>query len=33
MKYLELIKESNDGLKERYEVVTERVAEIAADAD
>ena len=32
MKYLELIKESNEELKERYEVVTERVAEIAADA-
>ena len=32
MKYLELIKESNEELMERYEVVTERVAEIAADA-
>ena len=31
-KYLELIKESNEELMERYEVVTERVAEIAADA-
>ncbi len=32
MKYLELIKESNEELMERYQVVTERVAEIAADA-
>ena len=32
MKYLELIKESNEELMERYEVVTERVKEIAADA-
>ena len=32
MKYLELIKESNEELKERYELVTERVAELAADA-
>ncbi len=32
MKYLELIKESNEELKERYELVSERVAEIAADA-
>ena len=32
MKYLELIKESNEELSERYELVTERVAEIAADA-
>lgn len=32
MKYLELIKESNEELMERYEVVTERVAEIATDA-
>lgn len=32
MKYLELIKESNEELKERYELVTERVAEIAVDA-
>ncbi len=32
MKYLELIKENNEELMERYEVVTERVAEIAADA-
>jgi len=32
MKYLELIKESNEELKERYELVTERVEEIAQDA-
>ncbi len=32
MKYLELIKESNEELKERYELVTERVAELADDA-
>ena len=32
MKYLELIKENNEELMERYEVVTGRVAEIAADA-
>ena len=32
MKYLELIKENNEELTERYEVVTERVAELAADA-
>lgn len=32
MKYLELMKEQNEELKERYELVSERVAEIAADA-
>ena len=32
MKYLELIKEQNEELKERYELVSERVAELAADA-
>lgn len=32
MKYLELIKESNEELKERYELVTQRVAELAQDA-
>ena len=32
MKYLELIKESNEELKERYALVTERVAGLAADA-
>ena len=32
MKYLELIKESNEELQERYELVAERVAEIAQDA-
>ena len=32
MKYLELIKESNEELRERYELVTERVCEIAQDA-
>ena len=32
MKYLELIKESNEELQERYELVVERVAEIASDA-
>ncbi|MBQ6843566.1 MAG: aminopeptidase [Agathobacter sp.] len=32
MKYLELIKENNEELMERYEVVTERVAEISANA-
>ena len=32
MKYLELLKESNEDLKERYELVSERVAEIAQDA-
>ncbi len=32
MKYLELIKESNEELKERYELVSQRVAEIAEDA-
>ena len=32
MKYLELIKESNEELQERYELVAERVAEIAKDA-
>ena len=32
MKYLELIKESNEELQERYELVTERVAELAKDA-
>lgn len=32
MKYLELLKENNEELKERYELVTERVAEIAQDA-
>ena len=32
MKYLELLKESNEDLKERYELVTERVAELAQDA-
>ena len=32
MKYLELIKESNEELKERYELVAERVAELAQDA-
>ena len=32
MKYLELIKESNEELQERYELVTERVKELANDA-
>lgn len=32
MKYLELIKESNEELQERYELVAERVAELAKDA-
>ena len=32
MKYLELIKESNEELQERYELVTERVKEISEDA-
>lgn len=32
MKYLELIKENNEELMERYEVVTERVAEISVNA-
>ncbi len=32
MKYLELIKESNEEVLERYELVRERVGEIAADA-
>ena len=32
MKYLELIKESNEEVLERYELVRERVAEIAKDA-
>lgn len=32
MKYLELIKENNEELKERYELVAERVAELAQDA-
>ena len=32
MKYLELIKENNEELKERYELVAERVAELAGDA-
>ena len=32
MKYLELLKENNEDLKERYELVSERVAEIAQDA-
>ena len=32
MKYLELLKENNEELKERYELVTERVKEIAQDA-
>lgn len=32
MKYLELLKESNEDLKERYELVSERVAELAQDA-
>lgn len=32
MKYLELIKESNEELQERYELVRERVAELAQDA-
>ena len=32
MKYLELIKESNEELLERYELVSERVAELAKDA-
>lgn len=32
MKYLELVKESNEELKERYDLVSQRVAEIAADA-
>ena len=32
MKYLELMKESNEELKERYELVAERVAELAQDA-
>jgi len=32
MKYLELIKESNEELQERYELVVERVAELAQDA-
>ena len=33
MKYLELIKESNEELQERYELVAQRVAEIASDAN
>jgi len=32
MKYLELIKESNEELQERFELVSERVSEIAKDA-
>ena len=32
MKYLELIKESNEELQERYELVRERVAELAQDS-
>ena len=32
MKYLEMIKESNEELQERYELVVERVAELAQDA-
>lgn len=32
MKYRELIKESNEELQERYELVTERVKELAVDA-
>ena len=32
MKYLELIKESNEEILERYELVCERVGEIAQDA-
>lgn len=32
MKYLDLIKESNEELQERYELVSQRVAEIAEDA-
>jgi len=32
MKYLDLIKESNEELQERYELVAERVAELAKDA-
>lgn len=32
MKYLKLIKENNEELKERYELVAERVAELAQDA-
>ena len=32
MKYLELMKESNEELQERYELVVERVAELAQDA-
>ena len=32
MKYLELLKENNEELKERYELVAERVAELAKDA-
>ena len=32
MKYLDLIKESNQELQERYELVAERVNEIAQDA-
>lgn len=33
MKYLELIRESNEELQERYELVAERVREIAQDAE
>ena len=32
MKYLELIQENNEELQERYELVAERVAELAQDA-
>ena len=32
MKYLELIKDSNEELQERYELVAERIAELAKDA-
>ncbi|MBR3811973.1 MAG: leucyl aminopeptidase, partial [Agathobacter sp.] len=32
MKYLNLIQENNEGLKERYELVAERVAQLAKDA-
>ena len=32
MKYLELVKESNEELQERYELVRDRVAELAQDA-
>ena len=33
MKYLELIKESNEELQERYELVAERVAELAENRE